>query len=352
MDFDLDHHKLAYHPEAVAAWQRGEDIYPLYVEFSPVGSCNHRCVFCAYDYLGYQKRQLHTEGTVDAISAMAKGGTKAVLFAGEGEPLLHPDLSVLAMAASTAGMQVGVFSNGTLLRETKAETLLPWLTFIRFSVNAGDAATYAKVHQVAEAQFNIAMANIDNAVAMKRRDNMKVTLGVQMVLLKDNISTVTLLCKRMQDAGVDYLTLKPFVQHPDQGMKADTLKLEDIDALLTEAESFSTPSFRVVARRDSFSKYGKRGYSRCLGLPFFAFVLSDGSVYTCGPYYGNMDHCYGNIHAQPFDDIWRGKRRRDILDRVEKGDFDCGKCMSNCRPDEVNRYLWKLRNPPEHVGFI
>lgn len=51
----MDSHKLIYHPEQVAKWLRGENIYPIEVEISPSGACNHRCVFCAVDYVGYHQ---------------------------------------------------------------------------------------------------------------------------------------------------------------------------------------------------------------------------------------------------------------------------------------------------------
>ena len=50
----MDSHKLIYHPERVAAWQRGENIYPIELEIGLTNACNHRCVFCAVDYTGYR----------------------------------------------------------------------------------------------------------------------------------------------------------------------------------------------------------------------------------------------------------------------------------------------------------
>ena len=33
-------------------------------------------------------------------------------------------------------------------------------------------------------------------------------------------------------------------------------------------------------------------------------------------------------------------------------DLNICDCKVSCRMDEVNRYLWELRVPPEHVNFI
>jgi hypothetical protein len=33
-------------------------------------------------------------------------------------------------------------------------------------------------------------------------------------------------------------------------------------------------------------------------------------------------------------------------------ELDLSRCMPTCRNDAVNRFLWRLKHPPEHVNFI
>ena len=54
--YKIDSHKLMYHVHRVSDWISHENIYPIYVEISPTGTCNHRCIFCSVDFMGYQKR--------------------------------------------------------------------------------------------------------------------------------------------------------------------------------------------------------------------------------------------------------------------------------------------------------
>ncbi|MDG2204173.1 MAG: radical SAM protein, partial [Alphaproteobacteria bacterium] len=46
----LDGTKLLHHPRRLADWQSGKRVFPLHLDISPAGACNHRCVFCIVDY--------------------------------------------------------------------------------------------------------------------------------------------------------------------------------------------------------------------------------------------------------------------------------------------------------------
>ncbi len=54
--YKIDSHKLIYHIPRVNDWLDGKTIYPLYMEISPSGACNHRCTFCGLDFMEYQSR--------------------------------------------------------------------------------------------------------------------------------------------------------------------------------------------------------------------------------------------------------------------------------------------------------
>ena len=352
-NFNFDGHKLFYQFETTYKLLTDKSVNPVYVEYSPVGNCNHRCLFCAYDYIGYQSRRLDREKTLASIEGFAKLGTKAMLFAGEGEPLIHPNLDEFIETAHKNGVASAIFSNGVLLTPKRVENLFDKLTFIRISLNAGDKETYHKVHQ--KDDFDTVIENLRYAVAYKRKNNLSIDIGLQIVVIPENIHTIVALAKLGQDIGVDYLVIKPFVQHNEQeGYRFEkNFSLNEVEAILDEAETYTTESYHVIARKEAFRKYHERTYDHCLALPLFSVVLSDGNVYSCGPYLGNDDFCYGNIYDTSVEAMMNGQKRADILS-FAKNKLDCKKeCMPNCRLDAINRSLWELKNPSvKHIEFI
>src|SRR3989339_1244937 len=91
--FRIDSHKLLFHPTRVSDWIQGKNVYPLYMEISPTGGCNHRCTYCALDFMGYEKRNLDTAILKARLKEMAGLGLKSVMYAGGGEPFPHPDMT-------------------------------------------------------------------------------------------------------------------------------------------------------------------------------------------------------------------------------------------------------------------
>jgi GTP 3',8-cyclase len=352
-NFNFDGHKLFYQFETTYNLLSDKKVNPVYVEYSPVGSCNHRCLFCAYDYIGYQPRRLNTQKTIDSIEGFAKLGVKAMLFAGEGEPLLHPDIDTFIQSAYENGVSSAIYSNGVLFTPKRADAILEKLTFIRISFNAGDKETYKKVHRSDD--FNKVVENLKYAVKLKKERNLQTDIGLQIVVIPENIQSIVALAKLGAEIGVDYLAIKPFVQHGSQeGYEfSQNFSLDEVESVIDEAEKYSNENYKVIGRKEAFRKYHERTYEHCLALPLFGVILSDGNVYSCGPFLDNPDFCYGNIYENSIKEIIEGEKRAQIL-KYAKCELDCkNDCMPNCRLDAINRSLWELKNPTlKHLDFI
>lgn len=351
--FDFDGHKLFYQFETTYRLLTDQFISPVYVEYSPVGNCNHRCIFCAYDYIGYQSRRLDRTKTLESIKAFAQLGVKAMLFAGEGEPLLHKEIDDFFITAYEHGVSVGVYTNGVLLTPQRVAKVLDKLAFVRISLNAGTKESYQAIHRCDD--FDRVIKNIIYAVDFKRKNNITTDIGLQFVVIPENLDTLIPLAKLGADLGVDYLAIKPFVQHGHQeGYHFEqNFALNEIEPLLNEAVTYSHDHYQVIARKESFLRYHHRTYDRCYALPLFGVILSDGNVYSCGPHLGNERFCYGNLYQESIPEMMCSSRRMEIIN-FAKHYLDCKKgCMPNCRLDAINRSLWELKHPTvKHVNFI
>ena len=360
--YAIDSHKLIYHPTRVSQWYEANDdweklkgVYPIYVEISPYGGCNHRCTFCALDYMGYENISMEFDVLKNALTNMAEKGVKSVMFAGEGEPLLFKNLDLIVEYCSSVGINTSLTTNFVPLNKKNIERCVENCSWIKISLNAGTAKTYAEVHQTKEIDFERVINNIKYAIEHKRANNLDCTIGVQMLLLPENKNEAKILALICKSLGVDYLVIKPYSQH----LFSETTKYENIDYskmvdIEDELKEISDENFNVVFRANTMKKYieKKQSYGKCYSTPFFwAYIATDGNVFGCSAYLSDDKFCYGNIYKNSFEEIWESDKRKKSYDYI-KNELDIKNCRVNCRMDEINRYLWKLKYPSKHINFI
>src|SRR3989344_1238380 len=210
----VDGHKLMYHPERVSEWLEKGDCFPIYVEIGPTGKCNHRCVFCAVDWLKYGGASIGKEIMFRTLEDLAQSGVKSVMFAGEGEPLLHRDISEFVNRASNNNLSVAITTNGVLFDKEMAESCLPKLSWIRFSVDAGTPEIYALVHGTKTKDFDRVIQNIIDAVDVKKRFGLSVDIDVQALLIPESANGIEKLASLIKNVGADSFQIKPYSQHP------------------------------------------------------------------------------------------------------------------------------------------
>lgn len=353
----IDSHKLFLHPSRVAQWLDAKTmdekmrVFPLYVEVSPVGHCNHRCTFCAVDYIGYKARSLSVAKLFPTISSMAHNGVKSIMYAGEGEPLLHKDIKGIVSWTKACGIDVAFTTNGVLMREDFVEECLKDISWIKVSLNAGDAETYAAVHRTKKEDFYTVFNNITFAATFRDINGLATKIGIQSVVLPENLHTIEQLIIEATVAGADYIVLKPYSQHHSSINKYDIDYAAWDETLTKLSETHSNERFKVIYRRESALKK-EAGYSKCYSTPsFWAYLMATGDLYSCSAYLLDDRFNLGNINDQSFESIWLGDKRRKNLEYVENH-LDISECRLNCRLDKGNQYLWQLKNPNAHDNFI
>lgn len=347
---NVDSHKLMFHPGRVAEWIEKKDCYPVYIEIGLTNACNHRCIFCALDYLENGGIFLNTEMLLSNLRHMAEKGVKAIMFAGEGEPLMHKDIGLFVKKAKEHGIDVSMTTNGILLNESRIRECIPHLSWIRFSIDAGTPEKYAKIHGTNPRDFETLMKNIENAVKFRDENSLKTTIGTQFLMISENTDEAVILAERLKDIGADNLQIKPYSHHPSS-LNDFSVSIEEQNDLREKLKKFDSDKFKVLFRQATVERLNEGiNYPECYGLPFFALIDSKGNVIPCNLYYGNPEFTYGNLYAQTFPEIWESERRRKIIEKLrQKGVEHCRKA---CRLDVINRYLHRLNSPYPHDNFI
>lgn len=347
----MDSHKLMYHPEIVARWLNGENIYPIEMEISLSSGCNHRCVFCSFEYMNHAPVFLGAEVLLSNLKQLAPKGLKSIVYAGDGEPLLHSEAVNIINETKGYGIDVAMSTNGVLLTPELSRNCLCSLSWLRFSVAGITDATYDKIQRGKPGDLEKVLFNLESAVKVKKDQGLKTTIGVQILLLPDNKDEIVQMGKELKKIGVDYFTIKPFMQHP-QNSHLIQVEYGDMQELGKEVKTLEEENFKIYFRSNAMKNINcERGYTKCWGLPFMAYLNAAGDIYSCVRILGRDELKYGNIYDQSFCDIWEGDQRKKATDYLMNMDLEknCGK---TCRMNEINKYLEELKYPSEHVNFI
>lgn len=353
--FAIDGHKLYWHLDRVVDWQKGRLIAPIYVEISPVSFCNNKCVFCGVDF-ARDGLALEAGALMKRLGEMGKLGVRSIMVAGEGEPLLHPRISEIVTHAKACGMDVSIATNG-MAGETKIwESLLPSLTWIRFSVDAATPQVHASVHGVPPAAFERTIASLKEAVRIKKERNLPVTIGVQFLMIRENLCDIEKALPLYSDMGVDYLSFKPYSEHPHMHHKSGFIYSQEmilgIEATVRKfsAKGKTAILFRKLAT-DAYAE-GTPKFSKCCATSFWGHICSKGDFYTCGSHLKDERFRAGNIYADSMDSIFFGDVRKRAVAFAEQTLDVARECRLNCRMARINEFLDFLKREPDHINFI
>ena len=243
----LDSHKLSYHMDRVNAWEAGERIGPVTVDMALTRACGAMCSFCyAMMQEPQERRGIKTDHILNLLDDFAEVGVKGVSLVSDGESTLSKAYVPFIQHAASLGINVGNATNAWEWGPEKSEQVLPHMSWIRFTVAAGTPERYAEIMYKGPEHtevFDQAMENIRHAVKFKKKNNLNVTLGIQMVLMPDFKDEIIPFAKLGIDLGVDYAVIKHCSDDENQTLDADihqALWLSK-DEIMARQKSFRSP---------------------------------------------------------------------------------------------------------------
>jgi len=364
----LDGSKLSWHLERVEKWKRGERIAPITIDMALTRACNYSCHFC-YAMLQENKREVITKKIMDDfLEDCAEIGVKGVSFISDGESTISPVFVDAIKKGHELGISMSAASNAFVLTKNNAEKVLPYMSYLRVNFSAGEKKRYAEIMGTKESYFDRVCQNIKDMMEIKKRLNLKVTIGMQMVLMPEDKDQIIPFAKLGSELKPDYAVIKHCSDNEDGDLGVDYSAYENIYPTLEKAESYSTKDYKVVVKWSKIKDKGNEGrsYQRCYGAPFMLQLSGSGLIAPCGPLFNEKYKKFhiGNICTDRFKDIVFSDRYWEVMKYLSSSKFNAQKmCGSLCIQHKTNEVLdsyvkgeVELKKPegkePLHLDFI
>lgn len=363
-ELQLDGSKVGWWKDRVEAWKRGEKIAPVTMDVAWTRQCNAACVFC------YAQMQASDGGTItlqhakDYLSDAAEIGVKGVSLISDGESTVVPWYEESIEHAASVGLKVGVGTNGVRLKRAVLERILPHLTYLRFNFSAGDVKRYTEIMGLKSRDYHQVIQNVRDAMEIKRRLNLPVTINMQMVTMPEFHDQIMPLANLAKEIRPDYLIYKHCADNVDGHLGVDYRKYDALFDTFKEAEALGDETFRVVVKWSRLEDEGKRHYSRCYGPPFITQMSGNGLIAPCGFLFNEKYKAFhiGNITQKRFKDIFNSPRYDEVMAYLASDLFNPQKrCGPNCLQHNTNDWLFRHMHEgqpfpesaqPAHMEFL
>ena len=343
--------KVLRHPERLTALKQGKLFAPIGVEIDLSNRCNLGCAFCHFSYTHSRGPLARKDdpryddmGDLIAFSLLKRAlgemktfGVESVTYTGGGEPTLHPRFIECLEAAHDCGLQIGLYTNATLIDDAKAEAIKQYCSWVVVSLDEAHRDRYLKVKQVDA--FDKACDGVRRLVAAKG----KAVVGLSYLVRAEWDAYFADAQRLGIELGADYIEYRPTVLY-DEDDPAEVLPTNRwiLKALPALRELATQPKTDV--RLEQFELYlnYRRNYQTCYGVLFTGIITPNGYVWKCVNRRGYPDSFIGDLNQEGFAQVWA----------KQKPHTDFAKCRVLCRADVMNRQLWKLAQPIPHESFV
>jgi hypothetical protein len=340
----MNGNKMLHHLDRVEAWRRGDHIAPIHIDAG---------LSKGYNTPKGSEKYFPREALLQYVRDCGDLGVRSMALIGEAEPLLNPHVYEAIIEGKKAGVDMSMGTNGLMLDTGPlGEEALENLTWIRFNISAATPKDYARIN--GNNDFDLAIEKIKFCVAIKKKKNLSLTVGLQMVLTPDNACQTIPLAILGKELGVDYTVIK---QCDDTiTSAADRLDtFQQFTDVLKGAETHTGKNYNVIVKWDKILNDSKRNYDQCLGAPFLLHSSGDGKLYTCANFFeGEKEEAYrlGDLVKHSFKELIESEHYWSVINKV----YNCinvhKECYSHCRTNSINDFLWEFKDVPAHVDFI
>jgi radical SAM protein with 4Fe4S-binding SPASM domain len=288
----------------------------LILAWEVTAACNLSCGYCrASASFRPDPDELSTKEALSFLDSIVP--LQPMLILSGGEPLLRPDIFLIARHATSLGLRVSLASNGTTLTPQVADEIkASGISRVSISLDSADPEKHDLIR--GPGSFQAALQGIENLRG-------KVDFQINNTLTSRNESDVPAIFDLAQRIGARALHFF-FLVATGRGREEDLISPERQEELLLEIdrERAMRPFEVKVTCAPQYARIARPGRGRaggCLAGRNFVFVSRKGDVYPCG-YFPLL---VGNIREMNFIEIWENAPElRALRERTLKG--KCGRC--------------------------
>lgn len=349
--------KILAHTDRIEAWRNGIKASPINLEWDLTNRCSLGCRDCHFAYT-------HTRGplagSMDKPAQAVAGGDVAdvglvkrvlreasaenvlsVVWTGGGEPTLHLQFDEIVTYASACGFRQGMYTHGGHIGRERGQLIsfvMDWIVVSLDAANAGDYAAYKGA-----ARFDQALAGIGHVVS----GGGPCRVGVSFLINADNWQKIPAMVDLARHHGAAYSTFRPAVVYDmanPADLRGDRQWVDAAMRLLSGFEDAGDVEYlpeRFIEYRDWSADH--RGYTVCHGIKFSGTITPNGKLWVCPNRREFPDSCIGDLSRESFADAWARHPAQWV---------DLSRCRALCRLHLMNRTLWEVYRPRNHVEFI
>lgn len=273
---------------------------PFSLHIYPSFYCNFRCCYCLHSLSeeqlrekGFQRQYMDFDLYRKAIdnAASVNWRMKAMIFAGHGEPLLHPRIADMVAYAKEKGVtdRAEIVTNGSLLTAELSDALIgAGLDRLRVSLQGTSAETY---REMCGAKLDFERYIEQLRYFYSHKTSTDVYIKIIDVALKGEEDK-----ERFEKLFGDV---------------ADTVAVEHAIPFVPEID---------LGKLSGESKQGGNVRSKLCSMPFYMLVLyPNGDVLPCCS--TEVPTVFGNITRQSLQEIWNSEvRNRFLLRQLDGAD--------------------------------
>jgi MoaA/NifB/PqqE/SkfB family radical SAM enzyme len=256
---------------------------PIMANSYLTNKCANQCVWCINWGWRNKSPASMPEGHAVKLADFYKEWNIRSTCLGGGESTMHPDLVPFLYRLKENGIKVGIATNGgSHLTKEKLKAMAECSDWIGFSIDAGNARVYSKLHGVPEAEFAKVLKN------MEWLADMGADVTYKMLLHPLNIPTIVYATNIARSHGATGIMMRPVGWVNVERTKGKPLLdfrplLSLLEDQIEVARALESDNFKVYCVLQKFGKEleTKVKFRRCWAAPLTVTFGADNFVYSC-----------------------------------------------------------------------